>query len=281
MPIPKTLQARAKINLTLQIHGRLQDGFHALESLIVFAGLSDHLRIQKSERLRLTSSGRFAPDLPSPRENLLMRAAQYLECRCHIHLEKNIPVAAGLGGGSADAAALLRSCDKSQKVLDMKAMRDMGSDLPASLLSQSLIASGRGEILKPLQSALPPLYAVLVKGKVSLSTKAVYQNFPSQEMREAPQAKAPPTFKTEEDFFSWVEARPNDLQETAIAMLPPIHDALQALRATGNPRLVRMSGSGPTVFAVYRTPADAERAAHKIARAKPEWWVSATSLAHA
>ena len=284
---PLGAAAAAKVNLTLAVHGRLSDGYHAIESLILFAGLSDFLLIRPASRNRLRARGAFAEKLPRLSDNLIFRAAAFFDATLDVHLEKHIPVAAGLGGGSADAAAILRalSAMKSRRPpaprqdappLSLEHAASLGSDIPASLLSKPLLAWGRGEKIKPL-SDIPPLFAVLVKPDGSLSTARVYQSFGAEACRQAPPPSPPPRFSNVSDLTAWIAKRPNFLQETARSLFPELSAVLTAIRET-RPLIARMSGSGPVCFGLYAEAGLAAAAAAAIAKRHRRWWLCATRL---
>jgi 4-diphosphocytidyl-2-C-methyl-D-erythritol kinase len=271
--------APAKINLHLHVVGRRNDGYHLLDSLTVFADVADRLSVTPSDALSLMITGPFAGGLESEADNLVLRAARALaaqaglEARGKLVLEKNLPVASGIGGGSADAAAALRLLCRFWRI--EPAVDDLGllagglgSDVPVCLAGRPALMSGVGEVLKPAPP-LPDAGLVLVNPGVAVSTPAVFRarsggfsdhaNFPSIGWRDV------------DALVAALGATRNDLEIPARLLAPAIDDALHVLMATPGCLLARMSGSGATCFGVFRTPADAQQASRDIARAG--WWV--------
>ena len=276
--------AWAKINLTLGITGRRADGYHELTSLTVFADYGDRLRFSESDDLTLAIDGPFAKGLTASADNLVLRAARGLggltgrPVTAAIALTKNLPVAAGIGGGSADAAAALRGlCRLLDLSPDRQALHDLalqlGADVPVCLDSRSAVMSGVGERLQPA-TALPALALVLVNPSVPLSTAAVFKA--RRGAFSPPDASPPPV--DPETLLDWLAQRPNDLEAPAKRLRREIAEVLQRLDAAEGCRLSRMSGSGATCFGVYETRAAAEAAAKKLGDENPQWWVQAASL---
>ncbi|WP_322096676.1 4-(cytidine 5'-diphospho)-2-C-methyl-D-erythritol kinase [Pelagibius sp.] len=276
--------AWAKVNLTLQVTGRRADGYHELASLVVFADCGDRLTFAPSDELSLTLQGPFAGSLPATADNLVLRAARGIAeltgrpLPCAITLTKTLPVAAGIGGGSADAAAVLRAlCPRAGLSLEDSGLRDLalalGADVPVCLASQPTLLSGIGERLEPL-AGLPPLALVLANPGSPLSTAEVFK------ARQGPfgqvAAQAPPT--ATEAFLEWLAERPNDLEAAARSVYPEVARVVESLAATEGCRLARMSGSGATCFGLYESRAEAERAAFSLAEREPKWWVKAAGL---
>jgi 4-diphosphocytidyl-2-C-methyl-D-erythritol kinase len=281
--------APAKVNLTLRVLSRRADGYHELESLVVFADRGDRLGFTPDGTLSLTVSGATAAQAGDGADNLVLKAARALAERKPdivlgvFHLEKNLPVAAGLGGGSADAAAALRLIARANKLpLEdaqlYEAARVTGADVPVCLNPRPRLMRGIGEKLsQPL--ALPSLPAVLVNPGVALPTKHVFAGW-------KPAASAPAPFdlatiaKLEscEQFLKILQGQPNDLEAPAIALQPVIAEVLKVLQGFAGCQLARMSGSGATCFGLFTTATEAETAA-KILRAKnPNWWAQACTL---
>ena len=255
--------ARAKVNLSLHITGKRADGYHLLDSIVVFPEYGDVLR-RGSKGLSI--SGPFSAGL-SLTDNLVTDAAALLGHAPDIHLEKNLPVASGIGGGSADAAATLRLL-ASGELPDALAL---GADVPACLISKPLRMQGIGEQLS-LLPALPDYAILLVNTGEPVSTGAV---FAALETVDNPSGLALPSGLTTADFFSFIARHRNDMQSAAIQICPSISDVLAALTHQPSCGLARMSGSGGTCFGLFNTLADAERAAAEIKRAEPNWWVVA------
>ncbi len=279
--------APAKINLFLHVGERRPDGFHDLQSLIGFTEAGDQLVISPAAELSLTVTGPFARALPASDNNLVLKAARALQQQSRrtdgaaIVLTKNLPVASGIGGGSADAAAALRGLDRlwglnsSQQQL-LKLAAELGSDVPVCLLSKTCWVEGRGEILSQLPS-LPRMPAVLVNPGVAVSTPAVFGmlNARSGTGRNKP-AKA---LESLWDVIGYLGDAGNDLEAPACELAPVIQDVLNAFDREPGCALAAMSGSGATCFALFHDPDFARGAASRIAQDHPEWWVSLTRFA--
>ncbi|WIM10015.1 4-(cytidine 5'-diphospho)-2-C-methyl-D-erythritol kinase [Enhydrobacter sp.] len=268
--------ARAKVNLWLNVVGRRDDGYHLLHSLVAFADLGDTLRIAPADGLSLVVEGLGAADLPTGDDNLVLRAARLLagesgeKAGAAFRLVKRIPAAAGLGGGSADAAAALRGLCRLWRLglpsatLSALAAR-LGADVPMCLGQRACLASGVGEKLEPAPS-LPSCGLVLVNPGVALSTPQVFA------ARRGDFSPPRPIDRPWSDLAGLVAAlavRGNDLTEAAVAIQPVVGEVLVALRGTRGVRYAAMSGSGATCFALYDTVAAAERAANDL---PAPWW---------
>ena len=277
--------APAKVNLTLRVLGRRPDGYHDIESLVAFADVSDRLSFVPDRQLTLTVIGPRAGHIGEDAENLVLKAVRALATRITglalgaFRLEKNLPVAAGLGGGSSDAAAALRLLAGANGLVAAdarlyEAARATGADVPVCLDPRARLMRGVGELLSaPLE--LPRLCALLVNPGVTLATKLVFSRWaPSANHSPPVAASALAKLRHGEELLDWLAGQANDLEAPAIALAPAIADVLEALRALDGCRLARMSGSGATCFAVFSS--DAERAlAAKALRAKfPGWWIS-------
>ena len=286
--------ARAKVNLTLRVHGRRTDGYHDIESLVAFADCADTLTLAPAPDLRLTTTGPRALDCGEGPDNLVIRAAHALGERIkglkagHFTLEKHLPVAAGIGGGSADAAAALRLLARANgiaaddpRVTDVA--RQTGADIPVCLASRACTMTGVGEQLAFL--ALPKLPCVMVNPGAAVATKDVFAalGLLHGELLAGPvdvvQSRDWPG--PEAAFDEWLRAiaeGTNDLEPPAIKVEPIVGDVLAALRTTPGIGLARMSGSGATCFGIFENADDAGRAAKAIAQAHPGWWVHAGTL---
>ena len=263
--------APAKLNLTLHVTGRRADGYHLLDSLVVFCDIGDVVTLAPGP-LGLTLTGPFAAGLATQPDNLCLRAARLAGHDVAIALEKNLPVASGIGGGSADAAAVLRALGASPPGTEA-----LGADVPVCMAGVPTRMRGLGEILDPLPP-LPPLHLVLVNPGQGLSTPAVFK---ALARRENPPMPDPlPEFPDAATLISFLRECRNDLQEPAIALLPDIATCLAALKAAGA-QLSRMSGSGATCFGLFADAALARNARAAMARAHPKWWVAASGLAPA
>jgi 4-diphosphocytidyl-2-C-methyl-D-erythritol kinase len=282
--------ARAKLNLTLQVLGRRADGYHELCSLVAFAGLGDTVELKPGNGLDLVVEGPFAQAIGGG-GNLVLAAADAAKTVIptlqlgRFRLFKNLPVAAGLGGGSADAAATLRLLARANAgVLTDAALAvlaaSLGSDVRACLASEPALMSGRGEKVHRLHN-FPSCGVVLANPGTALGTADVYDALRAPALPEQAQA-APDMPDFEGNFERLLDyARPlgNDLQAPAIALAPAIKEVLAALAAQPEARLVRLSGSGPTCFALFADVEAARRAAASLAASHPDWWVAASTLA--
>lgn len=268
--------APAKVNLALHVTGQRTDGYHLLDSLVVFAAIGDRLAVELSDELALSISGDLATGVPPGPENLVLRAAAILAPGqgARIMLEKALPHAAGLGGGSADAAAALRALSRLWGVPlpPLDEILTLGADVPVCLTGAPQRMAGIGEVLSDVPS-LPPLYAVLVNPRVTVPTGAVFEGL----SRKENPAMGAPDWVDFRSFIDWLSRQRNDLEASAIAVAPAIETALGALQREDTP-LARMSGSGATCFGLFETARAAEFAAASISAAHPDWWVKATPL---
>jgi 4-diphosphocytidyl-2-C-methyl-D-erythritol kinase len=289
LPAPLVETAPAKVNLTLRVLGYRGDGYHEIESLVAFADFGDRLTFSQGDKLTLTVLGPSAAAAGAAEGNLVVRAARALAALSPdlvlgaFRLEKRLPVAAGLGGGSADAGAALRLIAQANGLRrdDSRlyaAARATGADVPVCLNPQARIMRGIGEVLSgPL--ALPPLPAVLVNPGVALATKAVFAGWKPVAAQGATvdfDLIAKPTSR--DQFLRFLGGQSNDLEASAIALAPVVADILAALHGIPGCKVARMSGSGATCFALFAS-ATAAREAAKILRGKyPGWWVRACAL---
>jgi 4-diphosphocytidyl-2-C-methyl-D-erythritol kinase len=282
--------ARAKVNLFLHVGPPAEDGYHPIASLMVFADVGDRVSLVGGEGPDLALTGPFAASLTGERDNMIVKARDGLLADrppvwapFHLVLDKQLPIASGLGGGSADAAAalgLLRralALDVTDADLHDLAAR-LGSDVPACLESVSVIATGRGDRLAPAPS-LPALDAVLVNPLLPSPTGSVYKAY---DRAVAPEGASlpdwPNRFDGAEDVAAFLERCRNDLQPPAVALQPAIADVLATLAEAPETLLARMSGSGATCFALCRSAADAVGLAARLTAAQTEWWVKACRL---
>ena len=289
MPQPLATRAPAKINLTLHVLGRRADGYHDLESLVVFAGTGDGLRLEPARPLALEVSGPTAPLAGSHADNLVLKAARLLIERVEglkvgtFHLTKRLPVAAGIGGGSSDAAAALRLLARLNGLpLSHPALREAarltGADVPVCLEPRARMMRGAGEDLGPALN-LPRLFAVLVNPRVPVETPAVFKALGLQPGQSLSATAHPlPETSSQDTLLALLKETRNDLEPPALKIQPLIGEALGLMRETDGCRLARMSGSGATVFGLYEDCEAAAKAAQEIRRLRPEWWVKATSL---
>jgi len=276
--------APAKINLFLHVGERRADGFHPLQSLAVFTDAGDALEIDAASDLSLTLQGPFASGLEGEGDNLVLRAARTLgspgnkTTGAKLTLTKNLPVASGIGGGSADAAAALRGLNALWNLeKDEAALRDiaaeLGSDIPACVLSVPCFMEGRGEILRPLVS-MPRLPMVLVNPGVAVPTKDV---FAALQTRSGDGMVLPAgRFQDTADLLRFLATTRNDLEEPARRIQPVIGEVLAALATLPGALLARMSGSGATCFAIFADDDCCARAADILKQAKSSWWIAPT-----
>ncbi len=280
-------RAPAKVNLTLHVLGRRPDGYHALESLVAFGATGDDLSLTPGA-LSLSVSGPTANAAGAGNDNLVLKAARALARRVPglrmgaFHLTKRLPVAAGLGGGSADAAAALRLLARLNGLSRddpaiLAAASDTGADVPVCLASRARMMAGVGEVLGP-PVRLPPLFAVLANPGVPVATAAVFQALALPEGGTASPHPAIEPATGAAGLIQIIAGGRNDLETPAIALAPAIGEALASMRAAAGCRLARMSGSGATVFGLFDDGAASLATAKAIRRARPGWWVRATRL---
>jgi 4-diphosphocytidyl-2-C-methyl-D-erythritol kinase len=285
----RTVLAPAKVNLFLHVGPVDADGWHPLASLVAFADVGDMVTVAAADRLSLTVGGPFAADLAGTDDNLILRALRALgaaagigEPPLAVTLDKRLPIAAGLGGGSSDAGAALKLA---RDVLGLPLSDDgladiaarIGADGPMCLHARSAWAEGRGERLAP-EPRLPPLPALLINPGVASPTGEVYRAYDAGPPAAADRPSAPAGW-TVAGVIDWLASQRNDLQAPAVARAPAIGDALAAAAALPDVSLVRMSGSGATVFALFHTLEEAAHAGRKLADDRSGWWISQTRLA--
>ncbi len=269
---PLTVFAPAKINLALHVTGRRADGYHLLDSLVAFADIGDRLHISPGPEVRLRVMGPRAGDVPTGPENLVVRAARLMagDRGVDLVLEKHLPAAAGIGGGSSDAAAGLRGLAElwEAPLPDTDTLLTLGADLPVCLTTEPKRMQGIGELLTEVP-ALPPLQIVLANPRVPVSTGEVFGGL--EEVEGAPMT--PPGWTDLASFITWLCAQRNDLEPPARQIAPVISDAIDALNAQPGCLLARMSGSGATCFGLFATRDAARDAVQSIATGRPNWWV--------
>ena len=284
--------ALAKINLALHVGAQRGDGYHELESLVVFADVADALIARPAKDAAATTldmSGPFADVLEettASAANLVLRAAQAIAGRAarsagpvHLSLDKWIPVAAGLGGGSADAAATLRLLNRVWKLgLGPEALAEigvaLGADVPMCLASRPLIARGIGERVTPV-AGMPALAVVLANPGVVVPTGAVFAGLGKEQ--RSPLPALPPRFRSTLDLVHWLRQTRNDLTDPARVVSLRAGAAAKVLAGDPDCAFARMTGSGATAFGLFMSEAAAERAAGRLRAAKPNWWVAAAT----
>jgi 4-diphosphocytidyl-2-C-methyl-D-erythritol kinase len=279
------VSAPAKINLALHVTGQRADGYHLLDSLVTFTEFGDELTFTAAEADALSIGGPFAAQLQGQGDetNLVIKARDAMRARApdrscppvSIHLTKNLPVAAGIGGGSSDAAAALFGLNGHWGLaLSSAALRaaglTLGADVPMCLAGKPLRARGIGEEITPLE-AFPALDLVLVNPGVSISTPAIFKALENKNNRPMSSKANLSSFHAACEFLS---AQHNDLQRPAMALAPVIGECLAALQDNGA-MLVRMSGSGATCFGIFTNAQTAARAAKSVSSQHPQWWSAA------
>lgn len=280
--------APAKINLALRVIGRRDDGYHELDSLVAFASTADELELTPGSGLSLSVEGPFAAALEGP--NLVLAAAEAAAARVsglrlgHFHLVKNLPVAAGIGGGSADAGAalrlILRLNPEHEAALDIVSLaKALSSDAPACLGSRCALMTGRGEVVRPLPP-LPTVPIVLVNPRIPVHTTRVFETLESKPLSEpfaGEYEPMPAAFADVHALVDYLKERRNDLEPPALRLTPEIGDVMHALSEQEGTLLVRLSGSGPTCFGLFATRGDAVRGADALS-AGERWWTAAGIL---
>ena len=277
--------APGKINLYLHVTGRRPDGYHELDSLVAFAGVGDRVAVSPADALSLDLTGPFAEALAADPDNLVLRAARLLaraggiEPRAAIALEKNLPVAAGLGGGSADAAAALRALARLWNLAiaadDVAALAlELGADVPVCLAGRAAFVGGIGEDLAP-PPRLPPAHIVLVNPGVALSTATVFGELGGVFTGPGRFAEAPADAAS---LARALAALSNDLEAPARRLCPEVDQALAALAAEPGCLLARMSGSGATCFGLFANAGHGAAAAGRIGAVHSGWWVAPAPL---
>lgn len=276
--------ARAKVNLALHITGRRPDGYHDLDTLVAFPEVGDRLSVTPADDFSLEVDGPFAAAVPTDDTNLVLRAARLLAETAGLsgrgarfRLTKALPVASGIGGGSADAAAALRLLNRLWGLaLDLPALaalsRPLGADLPICVLSTPARATGIGHEIEPLP-ALPAVAFLLVNPGVPVATPDVFRALERRDNAPLPAGAA--AWRDARDLAEWLAATRNDLEPAAQRVAPVIGEVVAGLAAAPGALLVRLSGSGATAFALFATADEAAAAATRLARTRPSWWIKA------
>ncbi|MDB5420918.1 MAG: 4-diphosphocytidyl-2C-methyl-D-erythritol kinase [Brevundimonas sp.] len=292
-PVRLTELAPAKVNLCLHVGPVQADGYHPLASLVAFADVGDLVTVERADALSLSVIGPFGESLSGQNtgeqgDNLILRALRGLgqatgtgDPRLHVTLDKRLPIAAGLGGGSSDAGAALRLA---RRLLDLDIADEaleavagvVGADGPMCLRGRTAWAEGIGDKLTEMPD-LPPLHAVLVNPGVPCSTGAVYRAYDARPAGGAD--RADPQDLSVDGVLGWLNNQRNDLQAPALTVAPVISEVLDALSACAGAGLVRMSGSGATVFALFAEKTLASAAATDLSAHYPHWWIKPTILA--
>ena len=272
-----TEYAYAKVNLALHITGQRADGYHLLDSLVSFAlACADRVEVTLGAEGFTVSGPMATPDLANG-DNLCVQAARLMGQRATIHLDKHLPIQAGIGGGSADAAAVLRAFARAKGAAVPTAQSvQLGADVPVCCAAQTARMQGIGDNVTLLPH-IEPLQAVLVNPRVYVPTPQIFKAIT---VKTNPPLTAPiPTISS--DLIAWLRAQRNDMQDAAISVAPIIAQCLNVIERSDQCQLARMSGSGATCFGIYPSEHAAHRAAKSIQHAHPEWWVCATPLGSA
>jgi len=287
-----SVSARPKINLFLHVTGRRADGYHLLESLVCFAETGDRVTASLANDLSLNIEGLFGAGLEAGEGNLVLRAATALQDWAReagraapgasLTLDKHLPVASGIGGGSADAAATLSALSSLWNLqvpeAELEALAlSLGADVPVCLGSRTRVMRGIGEVLED-GLALPPAWTVLANPMVEVSTAKVFSALDLG--APIPEPVIPQSFETVAELGEWLQTKTcNDLEAPALTQAPEIQTVLENLAECDGSYLARMSGSGATCFALFGKPEAAEAAAETLAADNPDWWVQAAKIA--
>jgi 4-diphosphocytidyl-2-C-methyl-D-erythritol kinase len=270
--------ARAKVNLALHVVGRRADGYHLLDSLVAFADFGDVVTVEPAPSLSLSITGPMAAGLSAGSDNLVLKAAQMLgsPLGAAITLEKRLPIASGIGGGSADAAATMQALGAlwGCALPDAGQVLALGADVPVCLAGQSCRMAGIGDQISPI--ALPPAHLVLVNPGVGLSTAAVFGALLCRDNPPLPPAAPMPDAVALAAYLGHCR---NDLEAPALSLVPQIGAVLAALQGQKGCLLARMSGSGATCFGLFASASAAEAAATALRAQSGAWWVQATTMA--
>ncbi len=279
------LQAPAKLNLFLHITGKRDDGYHLLQSVMVFVDVGDELEFKPHDTLFLDVDGPFAGDMPQPNDNLVYKAAQMLAAeyktnmRGAVRLTKRLPVASGIAGGSSDTAAALKGFVKlwglpEERDRVQRIAQKLGADVPACLIGKPVWAEGIGEKLMPLPD-MPPLHFVLVNPLVETPTPEVFRRFHN---KYSPPIQFSGRRKSMSEWIADVKLYRNDLTDAALEVTPAIKDVLKALNETANCQVARLSGSGATCFGIFLTADAAFTAMTTLKQQFPRWWIAPATL---
>lgn len=271
--------APAKVNLALHVTGQRADGYHLLDSLVVFADTGDRITAEPADVLSLSITGPQAASLPESDDNLVLRAARAIGVAATITLEKHLPVASGIGGGSSDAAATLRALSRlSGKPLpDAATVLSLGADVPVCLSPRAVRMTGIGETLAPFAHPLPQAWLVLVNNGQAVATPQVFK---ALTRRDNAPLHPMPRLRDTAELAAWLAMQRNDLEAPALLLLPEIARVKTALTAQQGCLIARMSGSGATCFGLFPDPLSAHAAAQAIRQAQPDWWVADASVLH-
>jgi len=280
-PMAVEVFAPAKVNLTLHVTGQKDDGYHLVDSLVAFGPVGDHLTIEDGDALSLTVDGPQASGVPTDMDNLVLKVARIMAPGrgLSVRLQKNLPTAAGIGGGSSDAAAMFRGLSEAgERKVDLgsgghaKAEKifALGADITMCISPRPQRVRGIGEDCRAVK--IPSLPAVLVNPGVAVATRDVFK---ALKQKDNPAMVADlPEFSGVADFAPWLAMQRNDLEAPACQVCPDIRDVLAVLAGLHGCLLSRMSGSGATCFAIFPTPEMAQAAGRQLQVDHPEWWVA-------
>ena len=278
--------AKAKLNLYLHVTGRRPDGYHKLDTLFAFVEFGDVLAIAQADKFCLVHRGDYRNDLPTPQNNLVWKAAHLLadaynrDASVRVNLEKRLPIASGLGGGSADAAAVLRGlCTLWGISVNDPAVQDiaanLGADVPVCVFSTAALATGVGDHLQPV--ALPACGVLLVNPNIPLETRDVFAAFKRSNASFSGQNQ-PDKMADFDAMVGAMTCRSNDLEQAAIGLQPVIAEMLNAVDQLPGCALARMSGSGASCFGLFKTATGARVAAKVLQNNQPDWWIQPTQI---
>lgn len=269
--------APAKVNLTLHVTGQRDDGYHLLDSLVMFANVGDVLSIAADGKSQLSIDGPESEAVPSDATNSILRAAAHVGASASFHLTKNLPSMAGIGGGTADAAAAFRLLEKTGQGTPCPAPQTavIGADVPVCMASQTTHMRGIGEDMT-FYPDLPALHAVLVNPRIAVPTPDVFRALVRK--TNSPMPPIPDNLNSASALIAWLSDQRNDLQDPAVALFPDIGTCLGTIAQSEGCKLARMSGSGATCFGLYETENAAQTAAKLLASHDPDWWVQPCTL---
>ena len=268
--------ASAKINLALHVTGQREDGYHLLDSLVAFTKFGDEISVEIADETSLEIDGPFSSYLGTGTDNIILKAAALFDVPLKMKLTKKLPVASGIGGGSADAAAVIRAACRLLKTNHPSAddILGLGADVPVCVKNRTCRMQGIGDVITPV-SYMPNMSVVLINPRVGVSTPQIFKGLVNKNNSEM--TAMPMTFDTPSQLVAWLSQQRNDLEETAISLEPKIADCLTIL-TKHNADFARMSGSGATCFGLFSDLETARRAAANITAEHPSYWCVATEL---
>lgn len=268
--------APAKVNLCLHVTGQRADGYHLLDSFVVFCDIGDQIDVAAADDLRLAIDGPHSANLAASDDNLVLRAARLMQSRAAIRLTKNLPVSSGIGGGSADAAATLRALARltGKPLPDAAAVLSLGADVPVCLAGTPLRMQGVGEKISPAPP-LPETYVLLANPGIGVATPAVFKALAEKNNAALP---AIPAFDAPADLADWLRQQRNDLEPAATRLVPEIAMVKAAIAAQPGCLIARMSGSGATCFGLFAKAEQAKAAAQALRHAQPHWWLASGEI---